>query len=121
MGSYPTLLRRLGLVIDLVLAPASFALSGGADLSVKVVFPSGVLQVPRTTDAGPATRTRLTAAAFDAVPGLGAKMPIKDGMLDLDPARYQLLQLDVDGAGLKLMNFRARCGIGWTSRRASIR
>ena len=69
------------------------------------MFPSGVLQVPRTADAGPATSTRLTAAAFDAVPGTGAKMPIKDGMLDLDTARYQLLQLDVDGAGLKLMNF----------------
>jgi hypothetical protein len=105
MGSYPTLLRRLGLVVDLVLAPSSFTPSSAADLSVKVVFPTGTLQIPRTADAGPATSTRLTTTRFDAVPAAGAAMPLRDGLLDLDATRYQLLQLDVDGAGLKLMNF----------------
>lgn len=105
MGSYPTLLRRLGLVVDLVLDPAAFAPSSAADLSVKVVFPSGVLQIPRTADAGPATSTRLSATQFEAVPSGTAAMPIKDRRLELDVSRFQLLQLDVDGAGLKLMNF----------------
>ena len=63
------------------------------------------LQVPRTTDARPVTRTRLTATHFDAVPDAAAEMTLKDGLLDLDPARYRLLQLDVDGAGLKVINF----------------
>ena len=51
MGSYPTLMRRLGLVVDLLLAPGGFPSAASADLSVKVVFPSGALQVPRTADA----------------------------------------------------------------------
>ena len=68
MGSYPTLLRRLGLVVDLVLAPGGFAPAAAADLSVKVLFPAGALQIARTKDGAPATRTRLSATRFDAVP-----------------------------------------------------
>src|SRR5207247_4990713 len=30
---------------------------------------------------------------------------VQDGLLDLEPHRFSLLQADVDGAGLKLMNF----------------
>ena len=104
MGSYPTLLRRLGLVVDLVLAPGGFTPAAAADLSVKAVFPAGTLQIPRSNDAAPATRTRLTASKFDVVSSATAAMPIKDGLLALDPTRHRLLQFDVDGAGLKLMN-----------------
>jgi hypothetical protein len=105
MGSYPTLLRRLGLVIDLVLAPRPFTQAAAADLVVRVSFPSGTLQVPHTTDARPVTRTRLTATHFDAVPDAAAEMKLTDGLLDLAPASFRLLQLDVDGAGLKAINF----------------
>lgn len=105
MGSYPTLLRRLGLVVDLLLAPSGFTPSAGADLTVKVVFPPGTLQVPRTNDAGPATLARLTTTQFDAVPNPAADFPVKNRLLDLDPAQFHLLQFDVDGAGLKVMNF----------------
>ena len=105
MGSYPTLLRRLGLVVDLILAPGPFTQAAAADLVVRVAFGPGVLQVPPTTDARPVTRTRLTATHFDAVPDAAAEMKLKDGLLDLAPARYRLLQLDVDGAGLKVINF----------------
>ena len=104
MGSYPTLLRRLGLVVDLILAPGPFTQSTGADLSVRVTFGAGVLQVPKTTDARPVTRTRLSATHFDAVPDAAAEMKLKDGLLDL-AADYRLLQFDVDGAGLKVINF----------------
>jgi hypothetical protein len=110
MGSYPTLLRRLGLVVDLVIAPAGFTSAAAADLSVKVVFPAGVLQVPRTSDGVPATRTRLSATHFDAVPDPAADTPLANGLLDLQPARFRLLQLDVDGAGLKAMNFARSLG-----------
>ena len=105
MGSYPTLLRRLGLVVDLVLAPGAFTPAAAADLSVKVIFPDATFQVPRTADGTPATLTRLTGTHFDAVPDPAADNVIADGLLSLDPARYRLLQFDVDGAGLKTMNF----------------
>jgi hypothetical protein len=110
MGSYPTLLRRLGLVVDLLLSPSAFPPTGGADLSVMVEFPPGVLHIARTKDAGPATRARLTGKQFDVVPGAGADLPIKDGLLHLDPPRFELLRFDVDGAGLKLMNFARSLG-----------
>ena len=105
MGSYPTLLRRLGLVVDFILAPGGFTPSASADLSVNVRFPTGTLQVPRTRDAGPATLTRLNAKHFEAVSNPSADFRVKDRLLDLDPAQFQLLQFDVDGAGLKVMNF----------------
>jgi hypothetical protein len=104
MGSYPTLLRRLGLVVDLVLAPANFTPSAAADLSVTVRFPDGTLQVPRSADGHPATRTRLTATRFDAVPDPAAGPPLADGLLDT-AVGFGLVQLDIDGAGLKAMNF----------------
>ncbi len=110
LGSYPVLLRRLGLVVDLLLDPSAFVPAAATDLSVKVVFPAGALVVPRTSDAGPATRTRLTATHFDAVPGAGAQMPLKDRLLDLGAGPFRLLQLDVDGSGLKLMNLARSLG-----------
>ena len=105
MGSYPVLLRRLGLVVDLRLAPTSFVPSANAALSVSVAFPPGTLQITRTNDAHPVTRTRLSAQHFDAVSDPAAAFRIVDGLLDLDPNQFKVLQFDVDGAGLKVMNF----------------
>src|SRR5207302_1102562 len=85
--------------------PGGFTASNAGNLSVKVVFPAGALKITRTADAGPATRTRLSAAHFDAVSDPAADTLIKDGLLELSPARFRVLQLDVDGAGLKAMNF----------------
>jgi len=105
MGSYPTLLRRLGLVVDFLLDPAGFLPAAAADLSVAVRFPSGLLNIPRSKDASPVTRTRLNSRHFDAVSDTAADMPVKDGLLSIGSTRFRLLQFDVDGAGLKLMNF----------------
>jgi hypothetical protein len=105
MGSYPTLLRRLGLVVDLLLAADSFPIGGDVDLSVQVVFPAGGLNISRGTDGAPVTRTLLSSMEFQAVSDPVADFPLKGRLLDLDPARFALLQADVDGAGLKLMNF----------------
>ena len=110
MGSYPTLLRKLGLVVDLLLTPAGFTPAAAAALSVKVVFPAGALQITKTSDAGPATLARLDATRFDAVSDPAADFRIKDRLLDLDPARFHLLQCDVDGSGLKVMNFARSLG-----------
>ena len=105
MGSYPTLLRRLGLVVDLLLASGSFPTGNDTDLSVKVVFPAGALTTPRSDDGMPVTRTLLSGTAFEATSDPTAKFPLDGRLLDLDPTRFALLQADVDGAGLKLMNF----------------
>ncbi len=110
MGSYPTLLRKLGLVIDLIVDAAAFTASPDAPLSVDVDLPAGHLAIPRSSDASPRVRTQLSATHFQPVDDPAADTHIVDGLLDLDPARYSLMQVDVDGAGLKLMNFLRSLG-----------
>jgi hypothetical protein len=106
MASYPTLLRRLGLVVDLLLDPAALPAAANGALSVKVVFPPGALQVPQAASAAaPVTRTLLSAERFRPESDAAAPLKLDDGLVHLDPARFSLLQVDVDGAGLKFMNF----------------
>jgi hypothetical protein len=105
MGSYPTLLRRLGLVVDMLLDPSRFPVGPNAPLSVQVKFPLGALATPRSADGRPVTRTVLSATEFQAVSDPASTYPLKGRLLDLDPARFALLQVDVDGAGLKVLNF----------------
>src|SRR5579871_2928739 len=105
MGSYPKLMRLLGLVVDLLLDPKAFPPGADTALSVVVSFPSGVLSTPSGGDASPVTRTLLSTTAFEAASDPAAVYPVRGRLLDLDPSRFTLLQMDVDGAGLKLMNF----------------
>jgi hypothetical protein len=111
MSSYPTVLRRLGLVVDFVLARDAFADSADAPLSVSVSFEAG-LAVARTPDVSPVTHAALSPSAFEAVsnplPGTDIRVPGR--LLDLSPNQFALLQVDVDGAGLKLMNFARSLG-----------
>jgi hypothetical protein len=109
MSEYPTLLRRLGLVVDLVIAPGAFTDSTDEELWTEIRFPSGLLKVPVSRPVSPRTHARLSqqARVFQAVPRLAVEpgeLRVVDGLLDLDPARFALLQADVDGSGLKLMN-----------------
>lgn len=107
MNPYQTMLRRLGLVVDFVLDPASFSAGSDQRLSVGVAFPAGTLAVPRARDVANATHTRLSANGFLAVPDPSLpseQLPIAGGLARLDQ-RCALIQMDVDGAGLKLMNF----------------
>lgn len=110
MNQYPTLLRALGLVVDLLISRDSFPHSPDAPLSVEVVLPEpGTPDVERVTDASPLTRALLDDRRFQAVPRVvPASDPgfrVVDGLLELDPQRFDLLQADIDGAGLKVMNF----------------
>ncbi len=108
MSSYPTVLRRLGIVVDLVVARDAFADSADAPLSVTVDFPEDALATLRLPDVSPVTHASLSPEGFQAVsdPAPGpADARVADGLLDLDPRRFDLVQMDVDGAGLKLMNF----------------
>ena len=110
MGSYPTLLRRLGLVTDLILPRDKFAAAANGGLTVRVDFPAQALRITRSADATPETHTRLDDRHFQAVSNPAADFHIKDGLLDIDPKRFELLQLDVDSAGLKIANFARSLG-----------
>jgi hypothetical protein len=114
MNSYPTMLRKLGLVIDFVLDPSLFQNAQDALLSVAIKFsPPNTLKISATNDASPGTHTVLSPTKFQAVskPNPQADdLRIVDGLVDLSPNQYDLLQADVDGAGLKLMNFARSLG-----------
>jgi hypothetical protein len=107
MNPYPTMLRRLGLVVDFIVAPDSFTKGADVLLSCAATFPQGVLQIqPRQVSAE--THIGFSATAFEAVsnPGLQPDdLRIKSGLVELSPEQFDLLQMDVDGAGLKVMNF----------------
>ncbi|MCP9488844.1 MAG: hypothetical protein MSC31_03105 [Solirubrobacteraceae bacterium MAG38_C4-C5] len=106
MSSYPTVLRRLGLVVDFVLAREAFADSTDAPLSVAVRFADRAPMVP--LDVSPVTHAALSSSGFDAVTDQvpeTAALRVPGRLLEIDPKGFDLLQVDVDGAGLKVMNF----------------
>jgi hypothetical protein len=108
MTSYPTVLRRLGVVVDLVLSLDHFAASGDERLTASVTFAPRALSVARRPDISPETHAALSERGFFAVPDPSsgaAAARIVDGLLELDPSRFDLVQVDVDAAGLKIMNF----------------
>jgi hypothetical protein len=103
MGSYPKLMRLLGLVVDVLLDPTAFPPGNNVALSVSVNFPRHKLT--KHSFGKPVTLTLLSATKFKAVSDPAATYPTKDGLLQIDPARFSLLQMDVDGAAMKMMNF----------------
>ena len=114
MNQYPTLLRRLGLAVDLIIAKGTFGPAPSVPLQVEVELKSGSPHVTRTPDVSPFTRTRLDASRFQAVPRpgpLAGDYRVADGLLDLSPSVFGLVQADVDGAGLKVTNFARTLGL----------
>src|SRR5262245_28055645 len=113
MNQYPTLLRKLGLVVDLLIAKSAFPASPNAFLSAEVHLPAGSPLVARTPDVGPRTHTVLDAKRFRALP---RPVPVPgdyravNGLVELAPKVFRLVQADVDGAGLKVMNFARTLG-----------
>ncbi len=108
MNQYPTLLRRLGLTVDLLIARDAFPPAPDALLWVEVELPQGSPDVERMPDASPRTHTLLDGSRFQAVPRPAPKpgdFRVADGLLDLDPNTFRFVQTDVDGAGLKVTNF----------------
>ncbi len=103
MGSYPTLLRLLGLVVDVLLDPTAFPSGSDVPLSVSAAFPHKKLT--KHSSGKPVTRTLLNATKFEAVSDPKATYPIQDRLLQIDPPRFSLLQTDVDGAAMKMINF----------------
>jgi hypothetical protein len=108
MNQYPTLLRRLGLVVDLLIAREALVAAADAPLWVEVILPQGAPNVARTRDASPRTRAALDGERFEPVPRKAPKpgdFRVANGLLDLDPKLFSFVQTDVDGAGLKITNF----------------
>jgi hypothetical protein len=107
MNQYPTLLRKLGLVVDLLIARDAFTPAPNELLAVEVELPPSTPEVTRGDDPSPHTRTLLDSRLFQPVSS-GRPQPdlrVENGLLDLDPNAFRVLQADVDGGGLKVMNF----------------
>lgn len=108
MNQYPTLLRRLGLVVDLFIDSTAFNLASNAKLFAEVYLPAGSPNVTRKPDVAPRTRTLLDKTHFQAKtrPALGVgNYVVENGLLNLPSNVFSLMQSDVDGAGIKVMNF----------------
>jgi hypothetical protein len=107
MNQYPTLLRRLGLVVDFVVDATAFTPAAKALLRVAVELPAPTPAVQRLDDASPQTRATLTKSLFEAdtrtSPATGDYRTVH-GLLELGK-QFRLVQADVDGAGLKVINF----------------
>ena len=108
MNQYPTLLRLLGLVVDLVIARDAFPPAPNALLWVEVELPPGFPTVQRMPANSPRTRALLDTGNFQPVPRpvpLPGDFRVANGLLDLDPKLFSFVQTDVDGAGIKVTNF----------------
>ena len=100
LGDYPAMMRRLGLVVDLLL-PAGVPLPAAGTVQVS---PTGVTFAPDTTIVAPRTHFLATASLFTAAPR--PVLPdISNGLLGLDDAtRFRVVQNDVPGDAVKLRN-----------------
>jgi hypothetical protein len=107
MNSYPVLLRKLGLVVDLIVDRSLFTFAADAALSAQVTLPKTGGAATRV-DVSPVTHAKFDKSHWQAARQLFPKAGdsrVRDGLLELDPKQFDLVQVDVDGAGIKLMNF----------------
>ncbi len=117
LSAYPTLMRALGLVIDVTLPRNFVAPSPGSlttsyrTLSVSKVTPGWSWHV-KTSLSRPSTSYVKDAQQFDAAPATGPAAAAKgnfepsdivEGYLALAPHLFGLIDVDLDGALLKAM------------------
>ena len=100
LADHPNLLRRLGLIIDLVVEEPK-PLTAFAAQGVVRVIPKGNL--PEDPPRTPATRYELAKEWFGTRPLHGHQM--KRGLLNLTQEFWDLFQVDVDGAALQAVGF----------------
>src|SRR5260370_20404968 len=98
LSQYPELLRRLGLVVDLEL-PTTVAATGNIQVMPQLAGPAPMS--PWTTYQADTTRRRFQPAAGTEV---------ADGMLQLGGGNYDALEVDVDGAAHKMLDFAFNLG-----------
>jgi hypothetical protein len=109
LGSYPAVLRTLGLAFDLVVPLPSALVSSTTDVVINIsVLPQWTSAFAgtggdATVNVSPMTNCRLTPSTFRAVP---VGPDYGNGMLDLaDTTRFSVVDLDVDGASEQFYNF----------------
>ena len=113
LGDFPKLLRLLGLVVDLRIEGAV----PPADATVKV-SPAIALD-PATTMVTPRTHYELTPTAFGAKPR-PVDSEISNGFLRLnDTSRFEVMQVDAVGAGIKVQNMATNFRAFRTKKRRS--
>jgi hypothetical protein len=100
LADHPLLLRRLGIIIDLVV-----------DLDPDSVPPQGIVRVvpegelPENPPTCPGTHYDFDGRWFGARPQDSFR--VTRGILRLSPEVYDLFQVDVDGAALQVVDFAA--------------
>jgi hypothetical protein len=100
LGDYPAMMRRLGLVVDLLL-PAGAALPAAGTIQVSL---TGVTWATDTTIVAPRTHFLTTASLFATAPR-PALPEVSNGFLQVDDAtRFRVVQNDVPGDAVKLRN-----------------
>lgn len=107
MNQYPTLLRRLGLVVDFLVEAGRWPPGSNQVLQGWLKLPRAPRGVRRKPEVPNRVLCRLDEGQFAALPrpgGAGADYQLNDGMLLLGEGHFSLLQVDVDGATLKAMN-----------------
>jgi hypothetical protein len=105
LGDHPELLRRLGLIVDLVVDLPKPLAQLPPEGVVRVV-PEG--ELPEDPPTNPGTRYELDERWFGAKPKDEFRMA--RGLLRLHPEFYDLFQVDVDGAALQVADFANTLG-----------
>ncbi|MCA9888046.1 MAG: LamG domain-containing protein, partial [Anaerolineae bacterium] len=107
LGDYPELMRRLGLIVD-ILVPVDDVPVNTHEIRVAPLWDSPEIEnrligeFPRT-----AVIWKEASDTFLAQPREASIPQIEDGQLVINPNQtyFDLVQVDVDGAGIKLVNF----------------
>ena len=107
LNQYPQLIRLAGLAVDLRIKAGSVPSGPLTDqLSLQVNWkpsPETATGVKTLEDGSPKTITRRDDPFFAPVTK-AVSMPLSNGLLDINEKKFRLIQLDVDGAGIKLRN-----------------
>ena len=103
MGQYPALMRALGIAIDLEIPAAGIPTNGQLRIHPGKAGPAPMI---------PWTAYRIDAAAkLFVTAALAGNSDVVDGMLLLPgPLSYEVVEMDVDGAAEKVMDFAHNMG-----------
>lgn len=118
LGDHPALLRELGLVFDLVVRPEFLPTLAEQDppssVRVQIQRPSSYptrsnpAQSPWNLDVTPWTQCRLIGNGPEGASFSAAELPFNQdfahGFVRLDPERFSVATVDVDGLALKALN-----------------
>lgn len=97
LTSYPVIMRKLGLILDFELSSPPPSTAG----TVRIL-PSNLGMDSETVISSPATAYQYTGKGFYAAPKEGSFVNM--GMLKINSNDFEVVQIDTDGAAMKLSN-----------------